>query len=262
MEGEQVRARGRRRPAGASGREREGAASQPGRPECRLLPGAPAPRLCCLLGRRRRGFPEAGAVTPAELGAGREPAPERPGATVVAPRDRGARCLPRGASHRAAAGLPGQRVPGGSFRRRRACSPPPGRARQVVLRRSFILTLRRPSVAAFSWFPGEPGCDHYLCLQQNNKKTLGLLEAPRSRVSSGVLRRRCWPLGHLAESVVGAPRASVPILPQRRCARRPDPLKTLVGHFYSVSKGRKNNPRTNLVDCPYGNHVLSCIPFL
>lgn len=190
VEGEQVRARGRRRPAGASGREREGAASQPGRPECRLLPGAPAPRLCCLLGRRRRGFPEAGAVTPAELGAGRESAPERPGATVVAPRDRGARCLPRGASHRAAAGLPGQRVPVGSFRRRRACSPPPGRARQVVLCRSFILTLRRPSAAAASWSPGERGCDHNLCLQQNNKKPWGSWKRLGPMSPPGP-RRRC-----------------------------------------------------------------------
>lgn len=203
--GEQVRARGRRRRAGASGREREGAASQPGRPECRLLPGAPAPRLCCLLRRRPRGFPEAGAVTPAELGAGREPASERPGATVVAPRDRGARCLPRGASHRAAARQSGKRVPGGSFRRRRACSPPPGRARQVVLRGSFILTLRRPSAVASSRSPGEPCCDHNLCLQQNNnnnKKTRGSSKRPgpvsppgslaRGAGSKGTSRRVSW----------------------------------------------------------------------
>lgn len=59
---------------------------------------------------------------------------------------------------------------------------------------------------------------------------------------------------------MGAPRASVPTLSQRRCARRPDPLKALVGHFHSVSKGRKNNqptvPRVSpsvLSDAPHGS---------
>lgn len=205
-------------------------------------------------------------MTPAELGAGREPAPERPGATVVAPRDRGARCLPRGASPRPAAGLRGKRVPGGSFRRRRACTPPPGRARQVVPRCSFILTLREPSAAAgASWSPGERGCDRDLRLQQNNKKPRGSLERPGPVPASRVPMPAELALGDLAASVVGALRALVPTLLHRRSARGGRTHSRLQWDILTLpAKDRKITPgagiqprgsfrclsRANLLGCP------------
>lgn len=213
-------------------------------------------------------------MTPAELGAGREPAPERPGATVVAPRDRGARCLPRGASESPAAGLRGKRVPGCSFRRRRACTPPSCRARQVVPRCSFILTLWEPSASAgASWSPGERGWDRDLRLQQNNNKNLGALRSALVR---------CPPPGSLAGGAgPGGPRRECPRLgtdsaPPALRARRPDPLKAPVGYFHFASKGQKNNPRcwesapgqfpmplmVLLAGLSSESHVLNSIAFL
>lgn len=206
-------------------------------------------------------------MTPAELGAGREPAPERPGATVVAPRDRGARCLPRGASPRPAAGLRGKRVPGGSFRRRRACTPPPGRARQVVPRCSFILTLREPSTAAgASWSPGERGCDRDLRLQQNNnnKKTSGLFVAPWSGARLPGPLPAELALGDLAASVVGAPRALVPTLLHRRSARGGRTHSRLQWDIFTLpAKDRKITPGAGIQPrgsfrCPSWANLPGC----
>lgn len=221
VEGEQVRARGRPRPAGASEREEgEGGRGDPARPSrVSRLPGAPAPRLCCLLRRRRRGFPEAGAVTPAELGAGREPAPERPGATVVAPRDRGARCLPRGASHRSAAGLRGKRVPGGRQFPSPSALTPAARAGTTGCTPLFF----------YSHSP------RALCRRRRRRlqvpRGAGLRSqsvfATKQQQKPGALPSalvRCPPpcplptelaLRDLAASVVVAPRASVQTLPQQ-----------------------------------------------
>lgn len=230
VEGEQVRARGTAEAGGserASGREREGAATQPGRPECRLLPGAPAPRLCCLLRRPRRGFPEAwGGDTGGAGGQGGSPHRSGPGQRSWRPGTaRGARCLPRGASPRRAAGLRGKRVPGGSFRRRRACSPPPGRAggRAGTTGCTPLFFYSHSPRPPPPGPPGERGCDRNLCLQQNNNnhKPRGSSELPAPVPASRVPCPRSWPGGggHLAASVVGAPRASVPTLPRRRSAR-------------------------------------------
>lgn len=72
---------------------------------------------------------------------------------------------------------PGKRVPGGSFRRRRACSPPPGRHDRLYSAVLLFSLSAGPPPPPPPGPPGEPGCDHNLCLQQNNnnKKNLGAL---------------------------------------------------------------------------------------
>lgn len=184
-------------------------------------------------------------MTPAELGAGREPAPERPGATVVAPRDRGARCLPRGASHRPAAGLrggsasraavsvavgPAPRCPGGH-----------DRLYPAVLLFSLSASPLSPPAP-----PGPRGSgalrSRSAFATKQQQKTSGLFGAPWSGARlTGPLPAELA-LRDLAASVVGAPRALVPPLPHALRARWLDSLKAPMGHFHSASKGQKNNP--------------------
>lgn len=131
-------------------------------------------------------------MTPAELGAGRE----RPGATVVAPRDRGARCLPRGASHRPAAGLRGEARPGRQFPSPSGLHPA-ARAGTTGCTPLFFyshspraLCCRRRLLV-----PGGAGlCERDLRLQQNNnKKPRGSSERPGPVSASRVPCRRSRP---------------------------------------------------------------------
>lgn len=157
----------------------------------------------------------------------------------------------------------GKRVPGGSCRRRRACTPPLRQARQVVPRCSFILTLWEPPAAAgASWSLEKRGCDHDLRLQQNNnKKNLGALRSALVRCPpSGSPAGGAGPGGPRRECRGRSARLGTDSAPR---ARRPDPLKAPVGHFHSASKGQKNNPwcresAPGRFRCPSWANLLGC----